>query len=95
MNSVIRRFARFGVSNNQGLYSQNGGCNVISVTMKKFRKQKRLTQKELAAAVGVSMTQIFLIEAGKYKPTALTLLKIARVLGADAGELLEPYDELD
>lgn len=58
------------------------------------RKSKRITQAQLAERVGVSRQSIVAIESGKYVPSTLLALKIARELSSDVAELfeLEPGD---
>ena len=43
------------------------------------RAERRMTQQQLAEAVGVSRQTVNAIEAGKFIPSALLALKIARV----------------
>ena len=43
------------------------------------RAERRMTQQQLAEAVGVSRQTVNAIEAGKFIPTTLLALKIARV----------------
>lgn len=47
-----------------------------------YRKEKRLTQKELADAVGISLSSIGMYEIGQRTPSLHTAKKIADVLGA-------------
>jgi transcriptional regulator with XRE-family HTH domain len=55
-----------------------------------LRERAGLTQEEEAKMAGVSPTTISGIESGKItRPHLKTLLKIARTLGADVGELRE------
>lgn len=42
------------------------------------RAERRMTQQQLAEAVGVSRQTVNAIEAGKFIPSALLALKIAR-----------------
>lgn len=42
------------------------------------RAERRMTQQQLAVAVGVSRQTVNAIEAGKFIPSALLALKIAR-----------------
>ena len=53
-----------------------------------------ITQQELAEAVGVSRQTINFIETGKYMPSTVVALKIARHFGKHADEifLLEDND---
>jgi transcriptional regulator with XRE-family HTH domain len=56
-----------------------------------LRERAGLTQEQEAKRAGVSPTTISGIESGKIaRPHLRTLLKIARALGADVGELREP-----
>jgi putative transcriptional regulator len=50
--------------------------NKISV----FRAEKKLTQQELADAVGVSRQTILSIEKNRYNPSLILAIKIAKVL---------------
>lgn len=43
------------------------------------RAERRLTQQQLAEAVGVSRQTVNAIEAGKFIPSTLLALKIARL----------------
>jgi putative transcriptional regulator len=55
------------------------------------RKDQRITQAELAAAVGVSRQTVIAIEQGDYAPSVYLALRIARTLGASVEDLfLEP-----
>ena len=51
------------------------------------RVQKDMTQKDLAAAVGVSRQTINAIEQGEYNPTIKLCRAICRVLGKTLDEL--------
>jgi transcriptional regulator with XRE-family HTH domain len=56
-----------------------------------LRERAGLTQEQEAKSAGVSPTTISGIESGKItRPHLKTLLKIARALGVDVGELREP-----
>jgi DNA-binding XRE family transcriptional regulator len=51
------------------------------------RRQLDITQRELARRVGTSIPYIGLLEMGKRHPSENLLIKLANVLGFDAGEL--------
>lgn len=51
------------------------------------RAEVRMTQQQLADAVGVSRQTINAIEAGKFIPSTLLALKIARHFGKSVEEL--------
>ena len=58
---------------------------MISVELKnnivEFRKEKNISQTQLAELIGVSRNAISSIERGEYEPTAYNELKICKVLG--------------
>lgn len=55
-------------------------AEIIGANIRTVREQKGLSQKELAAAIGVAATQYSRVETGKVMPTLKTLIKIAKVL---------------
>lgn len=57
--------------------------------VQKLRKQKGLTQEQLADKIRVSSTYIGFIEQGQRNPSLNTLDKIARVLGVKVQELFD------
>lgn len=58
-------------------------ANEIGVNIKKARKDKRLTQKELSEKVDISRNYISDIECGRYIPSVEKLLLISTVLEID------------
>lgn len=58
------------------------------------RAERRMTQQELAEAVDVSRQTINAIESGKFVPSTVLALKIARTFGKQVEEifLLEEED---
>lgn len=54
---------------------------MISSQIKRFRKEKGMTQEQLANAIGVSVMTIRRFEAGTREPKTPMLSKIAQVLG--------------
>ena len=58
-----------------------------NLSIKVSRVQKDMTQKDLAAAVGVSRQTINAIEQGEYNPTIKLCRAICRVLGKTLDEL--------
>ena len=53
---------------------------VIGDNIRRIREEKRLSQKELAAAIEVAPTQYSRVETGKVMPALKTLIKIAKTL---------------
>ena len=67
----------------------------ISNNIKRIRKEKRLTQKELAKSVGVSegyISDIERINKNKH-PSILCLINISRALNVELIDLLERGEE--
>ena len=58
-----------------------------NLSVRVARVQKDMTQKDLAAAVGVSRQTINAIEQGEYNPTIKLCLAICRVLEKTLDEL--------
>ena len=58
-----------------------------NLSIKVSRVQKDMTQKDLAAAVGVSRQTINALEQGEYNPTIKLCRAICRVLGKTLDEL--------
>ena len=59
--------------------------NNVKVT----RRTKNLTQEELAKLLSVSRQTIISIESGRYVPSTVLSLKIAKYLGKNVEELFE------
>ena len=55
--------------------------------VRQFRKQKRLSQQELAQLVEVSRQTINLIENQDYNPTLALRIRIAKALDVDLNKL--------
>ncbi|HHX77322.1 MAG TPA: helix-turn-helix transcriptional regulator [Firmicutes bacterium] len=54
--------------------------------IKAMRRLKRLTQRDLAQHIGISVSQLSCIERGRKSPSADVVLKIARALGVPLNE---------
>lgn len=61
---------------------------LLGKKVKRFRKELKLTQEQLAEKVGVSTNYIGFIEQGRYSPSLEVLNKIARALKVKPSELL-------
>jgi XRE family transcriptional regulator, regulator of sulfur utilization len=59
----------------------------LSSKLKEVRKQKNLTQQELAEKAGLHLTYIGHLELGKYHPTVFVMWKISKALGVSMNEL--------
>lgn len=59
--------------------------NIIRVE----RAIKKMTQQQLAEAIGVSRQTINAIESGKYIPSTVLSLKIARIFEKNVNDIFE------
>ncbi|MFN2422308.1 MAG: helix-turn-helix transcriptional regulator [Cryomorphaceae bacterium] len=57
--------------------------------LRQYRADKKLTQQDLAEAIGVSRQSIIAIESGKYVPSTLLSLKLAEKLAVSVEALFE------
>jgi putative transcriptional regulator len=57
--------------------------------VKDVRLAKEMTQQDLADILGVSRQTIFSIETGKYVPSTILALKIAKVFNKSVEKLFE------
>ena len=64
----------------------------IGNRIKELRNQKRLTQAELGAMVGLSYVQIGRYEIGKSEPASVMLSKLAKALDTTADYLVSDDD---
>ena len=64
-------------------------------TLKKWRQEKGLTQKELADKINVTRSAFAKWENGNRMPDAAMISRLAEVLGVDAGLLLSTMTQND
>lgn len=57
-------------------------------TLKKIRREKSISLRDLAAAAGLEHAQIARIEKGEVNPTLTTIADLAEALGIRPNELL-------
>ena len=57
------------------------------------RAEVRMTQQRLADEAGVSRQTINAIESGRFVPSTVLALKIARIFSRPVEELFQHYDE--
>lgn len=65
------------------------GGDIITFSVERLRKEKGLTQVELAAKLGVSQGAVSMIERGDRMPSMKMLLKLSEVLGVSIEELIQ------
>ena len=62
-------------------------------SLKEFRARHNLTQEDLAQQVGVTRQTIIAIEKGRFNPSVLLALKMARALHASVEDLFRLREE--
>lgn len=72
---------------------QGARAMTIAENLKKFRKAKRLTQKDVWEAAEVSKSSYTSYEAGTAVPAADTIVRLAKVLKTTTDELLLDENE--
>ena len=60
----------------------------IGINIRKYRKQRKLSQEQLAEKAGLSTNYIGMLERGEKTPSLETFLKIANILDVSADMLL-------
>lgn len=65
------------------------GSEELKNTIKVQRAIKNVTQEELAAAIGVTRKTVNTIENGKYVPSTVLALRMARYFGIPVETLFE------
>jgi len=68
---------------------------IISDNIKRLRKLKKLSQKQVSLEVGIPQGQYSLVENGKVMPTIPTLEKIAKVFEVSLGEFFKTNNDDD
>lgn len=63
---------------------------VVSANVRRLRRERELTQEQLAHEAGLDLTYIGGIERGRRNPTVKALGQIAAALGVEPSELLTP-----
>lgn len=62
--------------------------------IKVYRAMKNISQEELAVAIGVTRMTINTVETGKFIPSTVLALKIARYFGVPVEEIFVLNDDL-
>ena len=62
--------------------------------IKVYRAMKNFSQEELAVAIGVTRKTINTVETGKFIPSTVLALKIARYFGVPVEEIFVLNDDL-
>lgn len=65
----------------------------LGPAIRRVRRERGLTQEEVAGEVGSSVAHISRLESGTRQPSLDGLLRVAAALGVEVGELLEASEE--
>jgi transcriptional regulator with XRE-family HTH domain len=77
----------------EGASRPDQALHLLGTTIRTFRKHRGLTQRALAARVGVTSTYVSAIERGRRNITMGTLLHIAAALQVPLSILLQPLEQ--
>ncbi len=77
----------------QGSTHPEPALYLLGQTLRQYRKQLGLTQKDLAAAIHVSTVYISNVERGKRNVSILVLLRLALALQIPFADLVQPLFE--
>jgi transcriptional regulator with XRE-family HTH domain len=61
----------------------------VGLNLQRLRREKGLSQEELADRAGIHQTYLSGVERGKRNPTVSVLQRIAEALGADIEDLVQ------
>lgn len=65
------------------------------MNLRRIRKARKMTMKQLGEEVGVTEAAIGLYETGKRKPSYEMLLKLSEALGCSVDDILKTQEEID
>ncbi|MBQ8056872.1 MAG: helix-turn-helix transcriptional regulator [Ruminococcus sp.] len=71
--------------------------NVIGIRLRHCRTNCRLSQQQVADALGINRTTYTYYESGRFEPSLHTIVKLAQIFCVDISELLpgeNPYIQL-
>ncbi|MER8377494.1 helix-turn-helix transcriptional regulator [Mesorhizobium sp. M1396] len=66
---------------------------VFARNLRRHRQKKKLSQEALAHEAGVDRTYVSALERSVYAASIDTVAKLARVLGIEPADLLNPHSE--
>jgi len=68
--------------------------DIVKNEVREQRRQRELSQADLASAIGVSRQTIIAIESGKYSPSLPLAFRIARFFDLSVDKLFDPEEEV-
>ena len=66
----------------------------VGSNIQRLRREKKLSQEELADRAGIHQTYLSGVEGGKRNPSVLVLDRISKALGVDAMDLFRRVPEI-
>jgi transcriptional regulator with XRE-family HTH domain len=63
----------------------------VGSNIQRLRREKKLSQEELADRAGIHQTYLSGVEGGKRNPSVLVLNRISKALGVDAMDLFRRH----
>jgi len=67
--------------------------NKVSERIQRLRKERRMSQMDLALEAGISQGFLAMIETGRKVPTIMTIFKLAKALKVRPSAIMEDGDE--
>jgi len=62
----------------------------VSRNIQRIRREKDLSQEEVAHRADIHQTYLSVVETGKRNPSILVVERIAKALGVDVSEIFKP-----
>lgn len=62
---------------------------MVHNTVQEFRKERKMTQEELAQALGVSRQTVSALEKGNYTPSVALALHVAEIFNTSVHEIFK------
>ena len=69
-------------------------CRAFGAWVRELRHRRKLTQGEVAARVGITVTYLSQIETGQRNPTLAVVVRLARALDVKPGALVSRLDDV-
>ena len=93
-DALLRRFGIAAkLSKPEGRNKGHGGTEMFADKLKKLRKEKHLTQGELAAFLGISTSAVGMYEQNRRSPSISDVSAIAKFFGVTTDYLLDSQSD--
>ena len=81
-----------GVHENRAVTDPSNPLKILGRHVRKLRRERDLSQEDLAGAAEISRSNVSDLERGMKEPRFLTLFSVAKALDVPPSRLLEPFD---